>query len=98
MASVICCHLLIICKLNTPVVKRLPYILDCRTFESALKDGSDASKVSVFTERTDPSSAEQYFQVIWWFSCIVSLICISVTDDCFVLVSFWLLVLRAVLL
>ena len=43
-------------------------ILDCRTFESALKNGSAAQSVSVFTERTDPSSAEQYFQVFCLFS------------------------------
>lgn len=41
---------------------------DCRTFESALKNSSAPDKVSVFTERTDPSSAEQYFQFYGYMS------------------------------
>lgn len=36
---------------------------DCRSFESSLKHAAVQNKVSVFTQRTDPSSAEQYFQV-----------------------------------
>lgn len=44
-------------------------ISDCRTFESALKNSSPEEKISVFSERTDPSSAEQYFQAICFSFC-----------------------------
>ena len=56
-------------SLQRSCCKAFLYVLDCRTFESALKDGSASENVSVFTERTDPSSAEQYFQVYFLLFC-----------------------------
>lgn len=38
---------------------------DQRTFETSLKTAVLNNEVSIFTQRTDPSSAEQYFQVCY---------------------------------
>ena len=36
---------------------------ELKAFEKALKDALENKKESVFTQRTDAASAEQYFQV-----------------------------------